>query len=346
MNWTKEYIEARMLDAIEGNLSSDDLQKLRDYLIEFPEFGSLEDDFSTLKVDSPEDVFPKELLLKKIPFSPKAYDAVEGETIEKMVIAKIEGLLDEQEEKDFDQTFKIEFVLQKEWELMNQTILIPDEKVSFPNSASLFKEPSIIPWRNYLTYAAAASILFFLYVAWPNQDPIVQVKRNTKIETKPKQTKNKANQRIETPVWSGNTSSHQPMINKQVEPIKNEVPNCIIPDTYTETKNDFALNLTVEPQTGPVIEGSSINPVSNQSGSINASSKEVMGLKEFVMQKGNEKIFGLSNPTTSEKYTSIANYLAKTTNVPIAYRQEVSDETETTFFKLGFITIERKRAKK
>ncbi|MFZ9585984.1 MAG: hypothetical protein ACO29U_00165 [Crocinitomicaceae bacterium] len=346
MNWTKEYIEARMLDAIEGNLSSEDLQKLRDYLIAFPEFGSLEEDFSSLTVHSSEDTFPKELLLKEFPFSPKAYDTVEGEAIEKMVIAKIEGLLDDQEEEDFDQTLKIELVLQKEWELMNQTILIPDEKVGFPNSDVLFKEPRIIPWRNYLTYAAAASILFFLYIAWPNQDPIAQAKRKTKIEIAPTQVKNIANQRVETPVWSGNTSPNQPMINKQVEPIKNEVPNCIIPDTYTETTNDFALNLTVEPQASPVFEGSSIIPISKQSASVTSTSNEVMGFKEFVIQKGNQKIFGLSNPTTSEKYTSITNYLAKTTNVPITYRQELSDDSETTFFKLGFITIERKRSKK
>lgn len=345
MNWTKEYIEARMLDAIEGNLSSEDLQKLREYLISFPEYGSLEEDFSSSTVDSSEDTFPKELLLKEFPFSPKTYDTVEGEAIEKMVIAKIEGLLDDQEEKDFDQIHKIECVLQKEWELMNQTILIPDENVSFPNSDALLKEARIIPWRNYLTYAAAASILFFIYFAWPNQDPIVQATRKTEIEIAPTKVKNKVNQRVETSVWSGNTSTIQPMKMKQVEPIINEVPNCIIPDTYEETRNDFALNLTVEPQARPLTEGSSIIPISKQSGSVTSSSNEVMGLKEFVIQKGNQKIFGLSNPTTSEKYTSITNYLAKTTNVPITYRQELSDDSETTFFKLGFITIERKRSK-
>lgn len=346
MNWSKEYIEARMLDAIEGNLSSSDLQKLRDYLIAFPEFGSLDEDFSTLKVDSPKEIFPKELLLKEFPFSPKAYQSEDGEAIEKMVIAKIEGLLNEKEEQDFDQSLKVEILLKKEWEDVNQTILKPDVNVYFPNSVSLLKESRIIPWRNYIAYAAAASILLFLYLGWPSQDPIVHAKSKSKIKITPTDRKNKPNQRIETPIWTENTSSFNPILVKQVEPIKSEVPNCTIADTYTEINNDIALSLPIEQQNRPLNEGITVNPTKSQPGLIPSTSKEVMGLKEFVVQKGNERLFGTPNPSASERYATIANYLAKSTNLPIDYEQSVNDKQEITYIRLGFISIERKQTKK
>jgi hypothetical protein len=346
MNWSKEYIEARILDAIEGRLSDDQLILLQQLLQEHPEFGSLEEDFSTLTVDSPKDIFPKELLLKEFPFTPKAFDSEEGEAIEKMAIAKMEGLLNEKEEQDFDQFLKVELVLQKEWEDVNQTILKPDVKVCFPNSGALLKESRIIPWRNYIAYTAAASILFFLYLGWPSQDPIVQAKSISKIKITPPARKNKPNQRIEKPIWTENTSSFNPISVKQVEPIKNEVPNCVIPDIHTESSSEIALNLPVEQQSSSSNEVSTINPVKNQPGLIPSTSKEVMGLKEFVVQKGNERLFGTPNPSASERYASIANYLAKSTNLPIDYEQSVNDKQEITYIRLGFISIERKRTKK
>ena len=43
MNWSKEHLEARMLDAIEGRLSDDQLIQLQQLLQENPAFGDLND---------------------------------------------------------------------------------------------------------------------------------------------------------------------------------------------------------------------------------------------------------------------------------------------------------------
>ena len=65
--------------------------------------------------------------------------------------------------------------------------------------------------------------------------------------------------------------------------------------------------------------------------------------EEFVIQKGNEKLFGTAKPSTAEKYTSITNYLTQSTKIPIAYNEKEDEKVKTTYFKLGFITIERKQ---
>mgnify|MGYP000921548087 FL=1 len=77
-----------------------------------------------------------------------------------------------------------------------------------------------------------------------------------------------------------------------------------------------------------------------------AKSNEPIGIREFVVQKGNEKLFGTTKPSTAEKYTTITNYLAQSTNIPIAYKEKEDEKVKTTYFKLGFITIERKQTKK
>jgi len=345
MNWTKEYIEARMIDAMDGNLSAEDLQKLREYVQEFPEFGSLVDDYPRLN-DSLMEQFPEESLLKEFPCSPKAYESEEGEAMEKMAIAKLEGLLSEKEEQDFDQALKVESALQKEWQFVNLTILQPDNDILFPNEESLLKESHIIPWRSYVSYSAAACILFFLYLGWPSQDPITHATSKPKLKTTPTHLKNISNQMSTAPVWTANKSSLKPINVEYFEPIKNEVPDCIIPEIYAESTEQLAQILTQEQQSGLPIETIPINAMNNQTSRTFTASQESIGLKEFVIQKGNERLFGTANPSVSERYATIANYMAKSTNIPINYEQSVNEYSETTYLRLGFISIERKRAKK
>jgi hypothetical protein len=345
MNWTKEHIEARMIDAMDGNLSAEDLHKLREYLQEFPEFGSLVDDYPRIN-DSLMEQFPEESLLKKFPFAPKTYESQEGQAIEKMAIAKLEGLLSEREEQDFDQALKVESALQKEWQFVNQSILKPDKDILFPNEESLLKELRIIPWRSYVSSAVAACILFFLYLGWPSQGPTENATSKSKFKTTPILLQNKRNQIVTAPVWTANKSSLKPINEEHFDPIKNEFPDCIIPENYTESSEQLAQVLTQEQPSGLPIETSPINAINNQTSRTFTASQEPIGLKEFVIQKGNERLFGTSNPSVSERYATIANYMAKSTNIPIDYEQSENEDSETTYLRLGFISIERKRAKK
>jgi hypothetical protein len=90
-----------------------------------------------------------------------------------------------------------------------------------------------------------------------------------------------------------------------------------------------------------------VNPTPEPIYTVNSSkASEPIGIREFVIQKGNEKLFGTAKPSVAEKYTSITNYLAETTKIPIIYNEKEDEKVKTTYFKLGFITIERKQTKK
>jgi hypothetical protein len=351
MNWSKEYIEARMLDAIEGRLSEDQLIQLQQLLLENPEFGDLGDSLIFVHQDDTIE-FDHSALLKKESFNPIAYKSEEGLEKEKMSIARMEGLLTSEEEKDFEHMLNVDQELKDQWQLVQQTKLIPKPEIRFPSSETLEKEKGkVIPFRLYFSYAAAASIIFVLFLNWPRTES--HVKTASKAAQKPVKVDNKEtkSQVAETNKINYNFSPKPK--NNSVEHIdlgKNEVRDCIVEELYPQgdqIPNEQSYYLTqriVDP-----IELATISPKSTLTPtSTNNSSKtsETIGIREFVIQKGNEKLFGTSKPSTAEKYTSITNYLAQSVNIPISYREKEDEEVKTTFFKLGFITVEHKQTKK
>jgi len=345
MNWKKEEIEARMMDALDGNLSKEDLQQLRLYLEEFPEFGSLDEEYPSLNNDDfvP---FQKETLRKEVPFHPTAYSNEEGPEMEKMAIAKFEGLLTEKEESDFDQALKVEPKLQKEWYLVNQTKMQQNTSVYFPNSKSLHKEVRIVSWRKYLTYAAAASVLVCLFLAWPNPTSKVQASNKTVVKKSPSEQLEKQKANAPTPAITADKEKLPPRIIEHVEPVVMEGRECVIQEDYPEASNEIAMSVPAQSHPIPTVEQHALNGIGTTKGSEKTVSQDVMGLKEFVLQKGNERIFGTPNPSASERYTTVANYLSKATNLPINYSQSSNEKEEVTYVRLGFISIERKRTKK
>ena len=77
MNWSKEHLEARMLDALEGRLSDDQLIQLQQLLQENLEFVDMDD--SMIFVQQDESIeFDHSVLLKKESFNPVAYATEEG----------------------------------------------------------------------------------------------------------------------------------------------------------------------------------------------------------------------------------------------------------------------------
>lgn len=349
MNWSKEHLEARMLDALEGRLSDDQLFQLQQLLQENPEFGDLED--SMIFVQQDESIeFDHSVLLKKESFNPVAYVTEEGTDKEKMSIAMMEGILSNQEENDFEHLLKVDQELKQHWELVQQTKLIPNAQIHFPSIETLTREKGkVIPFRQYFSYAAAASIIFLLFLNWPSQGSKAETaSKTTQKPTKVEQIDSNSPVAA-TKTTTGNVAYQSKDIGvEHVDPRPNDTRDCIVQEVFPEAEqipSAQSMYLT-QPIIDP-IELAAVNPTAEPIYPVNNSkASEPIGIREFVIQKGNEKLFGTAKPSTAEKYTSITNYLAQTTKIPITYKEKEDEKVKTTYFKLGFITIERKQTKK
>ena len=349
MNWSKEHLEARMLDAIEGRLSDDQMIQLQQLLQENPEFGEVDDSMIFVRQDESIE-FDHSALLKKESFNPAAYVTEDGSDKEKMAIAKMEGMLSIQEEKDFEHMLKVDQELKQHWDLIQQTKLIPNAQIHFPSIETLTKEKGkVIPFRLYFSYAAAASIIFLLFLNWPSQGP--QVKSAIKATQKPTGVVQKDTkvQVAETNRTNDKLSAKLKNISvEHVDPSPNDTRDCIAQEVFPEVEQSpSAQSFYLTPPIIDPIELAAVTSTSEPMRTINSSKNaEPIGIREFVIQKGNEKLFGTAKPSTAEKYTSITNYLAQSTKIPITYIEKEDEKVKTTFFKLGFITIERKQTKK
>jgi hypothetical protein len=349
MNWSKEYLEARMLDAIEGRLSEEQLIQLKQFIQENPSLGDLGDTLVYLKQNDSID-FDHSALLKKEGFHPSAYQQEGGTEKEKMSIAKMEGLLSEKEEKTFEHLLKIDGELKREWNAVQQTKLVPNHEIIFPAIHSLKRNSGkVIPFRRYFTYAAAASVILVLFLNWPSPENQVKTAGKTLQKTVNVDQKETKSQIAETNKTI-NHLSKKPK-NMRIEHIdlgQNEVRDCIVQEVIPQVEQiPGAPSMYLSQPIVDPIELAAVNPTTEPIYTVNNSkASEPIGIREFVFQKGNEKLFGKAKPSMAEKYTSITNYLTQTTKIPIVYKEKEDEKVKTAYFKLGFITIERKQTKK
>ena len=349
MNWSKEHLEARMLDALEGRLSDDQLIKLQQLLQENHEFGDLDDAMIFVQQDESIE-FDYSALLKKESFNPEAYLSEEGTDKEKMSIAMMEGILSNQEEKAFEHLLKVDPELKQQWQLVLQTKLTANEQIHFPSFETLTKEKGkVIPFRLYFSYVAAASIVFLLFLNWPSQGSKAETARKTTQKPTKVEQIDSNSPVAATKTTIGNVAYQSK--NRGVEHVDsgpNDTRDCIVQEGFPEVEQIPSAQsmYLIQPIVDP-IELAAVNPTLEPIYTLNsAKSNEPIGIREFVIRKGNEKLFGTTKPSTAEKYTTITNYLAQSTNIPIAYKEKEDEKVKTTYFKLGFITIERKQTKK
>jgi hypothetical protein len=294
--------------------------------------------------------FDHSSLLKMESFNPSAYVLEDGSDKEKMSIAMMEGILSNQEEKDFEHLLKVDQELKQQWELVQQTKLLPNEQIHFPSIETLTKKKvKVIPFRQYFSYAAAASIIFLLFLNWPSQES--QVKTATKETQKSTEVDQKETKSPVTETKTNMDNVAYQSKNRRVEhvdPGPNDTRDCIVQEIFPEPEQiPSAQSMYLTPPIVDPIELATVNPSTVPINTVNSTkSNEPIGIREFVIQKGNEKLFGTAKPSTAEKYTSITNYLAQTTKIPITYKEKEDEKVKTTYFKLGFITIERKQTKK
>jgi hypothetical protein len=349
MNWSKEHLEARMLDALEGRLSEGQLIQLQELLRDNPEVGDLDESLIYINhVDAIE--FDYSSLIRKESFNPDVYKTEDGLEKEKMSIARMEGLLSIKEENDFTHLLSVDQELKDHWQLIQQTKLIPNPEILFPSIETLTKEKGkVIPLRLYFSYAAAASIILVLFLNWPStetHDKSVKKAVRKPLTVEPKETKSQV---AETNNANYNLTPKTKNIGvEHIDLGPNDTRDCIVQEVYPQVEqipNEQSYYLT--PPIVDPIELVAVNPNSAPVNTFkNTKNTEPIGIREFVIQKGNEKLFGTAKPTTADKYTSITNYLAQSVNIPISYAEKEDEQVKTTFFKLGFITVERKQTKK
>jgi hypothetical protein len=262
----------------------------------------------------------------------------------------MEGLLSIQEEKDFEHMLNVDQELKDQWQLVQQTKLIPNPEILYPSIETLTKEKEkVIPFRMYFSYAAAASIILLLFLNWPSTES--HVKSARRAARKPLKVEQKATkvQVAETNNTKINVlPKSKNSVVEHINPGSNDTRDCIAQEVYPEVEQiPNAQSFYLAPPIVDPIELAVVNPKSTKPTTNNtAKNNESIGIREFVIQKGNEKLFGTAKPSTADKYTSITNYLAQSVNIPISYVEKEDEQVKTTFFKLGFITVERKQSKK
>lgn len=77
-----------------------------------------------------------------------------------------------------------------------------------------------------------------------------------------------------------------------------------------------------------------------------SNSKEPITMKAFLIQKTNERLFGVAQPTPQQRYETVARYANQSIGVPVKYAVKETEGTEKIVFQLGPISVERNRAKK
>ena len=167
MKITLENYEQFAIDFIEGNLDAQTEGAFRAFLLAHPEVAHLLDGLPVL-TDSPSaDPQPaftaglqQQLHLPPAPLP----------TWDDTLCALLENTLTAEESAAVQEDIAQSPVLQREWHLMQQTRLAPDESVVFPNKEALLRKATVVR-MGWVWMSAAASIALLLAVWWMVPSP-------------------------------------------------------------------------------------------------------------------------------------------------------------------------------
>ncbi len=150
----KNNYEVYFLDYHEGRLNSDEKQKVKAFLQEYPEFYNEFEDYGNVVLPVPEIRYPNKSELFKTELSiPEANDW------EFQCIAFMEGDLTEDDLRDFDKLRNSDPEKAKILELYLATKSLPNESITFEDKAALKKKIVLIPKWIYGAVSAAAILV-------------------------------------------------------------------------------------------------------------------------------------------------------------------------------------------
>lgn len=192
---TRDNYEPFFLDYLEGNLDESMIDQFLDFLENNPDLKEELQLFENVHLPEEQIVFQEKGKLYKSTADAKT--AMETKTI-----AYIEGDLDDEERKSFENYLAVHPELHKEYALFEKTRLRPDLKIQYPEKKKLYKKSGTVVLMNWAARAAAVLVLVWginsLITQPVTQDGIKQMAEvNTK--TTPEVKKNEQEKKIQEP---------------------------------------------------------------------------------------------------------------------------------------------------
>ncbi|MEN9742265.1 MAG: hypothetical protein RLZZ65_70 [Bacteroidota bacterium] len=365
MKLTEAQIAELVLAYQDGQLSEAQQALLNNYLLENPELKAELEEFITLIPDVQKYAGPS--LLRTAAEKITSYATEEGHPYEKLAIGNLEGVLSKPEQDLLKQLQQDQNFLLVEKQIA-QTQLKPNTQILYPYTNALLKEA---PIRSFnlktlaATIGASAAAIFltiFLIGQEASQDPTGKTNPQQHahvVKTKAQAILEKNTHQSPSPSFTSQKLQHYQVA---VHPHYVAPPpkDCIVPVIFDEVQPEPALA-----QNNALVQGSGEGQISFASAvgsnqnkaqtatfpnaatqSKSALSKEPVTVKSFLLQKTNERLFGVANPSTNVRYESLARYANESMGLPVRYQVEEAPQRERVTFQIGPISVERSRIRK
>lgn len=361
--------EAQLADLVlayqDGQLSEAQQALLDAYLLEHPELKTELDEFITLMPDVQQYAGPS--LLRTDSEKITSYSTEEGHPYEKLAIGNLEGILSKPEQgllKQLEQNQHFKLVEKQ----VSLTILKPDTQILYPHTNALLREAPIrsFSFKTLVTTlsASAAAVLLSVYLIGyeESQDPIGKTNPQQQAHVVKAKPQIGIEKNTNSSASSTSTIQDAQHFKIAVHPhfVSPPPSDCIMPVIYDEVQqepllaqNNFSVHHSTE---GQIAFASAANPDQNKPNPTTdptdayptkgALSKEPVTVKSFLLQKTNERLFGVANPSTNVRYESIARYASESMGLPVRYQVEEAPQRERVTFQLGPISVERSRIRK
>jgi hypothetical protein len=157
---TKYNYEAKYLDYLEDNLSEEERKAFELFMLQNPELFN--DDF----MDGDLPVIDQDFATQSYPDKEKIKLP---EYAEELLFKKLEGELNDIEQKETDKLLQNNPALKKDWTYLKHTKLNPDLTVVFPDKQKLKKKTVVIPLWYKISMAASVALLIAFYLLIKNE---------------------------------------------------------------------------------------------------------------------------------------------------------------------------------
>lgn len=350
MKLSEEQIAHLILAYHERTLTADEKLLLEQFVSENPEYLLDLEELPVLPTE--QKVYPGPVLLRHAFENISVYSTEEGHPYEKLAIGSLEGLLSSQE-KDYEKQLTPDEVYANVKRSIQQTQLVADDQLVFPDYHTLLKEAPIrsINWKPYaLVTSAAAAVVFAIILGEEPTNPVKPHQNATKQHASNAPSQKSVPQKVSVvaPYIPTSIQNSQVVVHPHIVDLWPR--DCIVQLEYPPAEPQpeipnaqvSSLNI-VQPEAEAIasnVEPNQANPTPS------AFQKEPITMKAFLLQKTNEKLFGTAQPNTDLKLETLARYASQTVGLPVRYDVESAPQHEKVVFQIGPISIERSRVKK
>ncbi len=152
MKIARDNYETFFLDFLDGNLAEKDMDQFLDFLEQNPDLKEELQSLQQFRLADEQVVFPEKERLYK----PQAEETTNRET---KLVAYLEGDLEHEERKIFEDFLSTQPTLQAEYQLFTRTRMIPDTGIQYPGKRKLYRKPVSVIVMNWVARAAAVVLL-------------------------------------------------------------------------------------------------------------------------------------------------------------------------------------------